>query len=286
MGSKRLVRRGVVAVVGVAGVIVGMVVASAGQSPAPVASAGSTGAAAPTTTAATSGVPTTIPAPNPRGLSGWGTAQPNAMAATVMGGRSWTHMSADERKKVADDLVHVRKVALEIGTVKHALELGYVPNFQYVDGRGYEFIKWSNITDKLDLDRPSMVNFPDKDPDTGIASVAYQVLGTKEAGPPDFHPEVFPWHYHSLLCLKNGSIMGSVEYDPAGKIYKTQAERCENAGAEYQPQLNHWMVDLWVVPGWENPWGLVSSKHPDLIRTPTPWFSSTNVAGPDASVHH
>ena len=41
----------------------------------------------------------------------------------------------------------------------------------------------------------------------------------------------------------------------------------------FRPELDHWMVDFWVIPGWENPWGLVSSKHPDMMFEPTPWFT-------------
>jgi hypothetical protein len=204
------------------------------------------------------------------------------MAATVFRGTSNTRLTPEQRQLLADQLVRARKAALSIGTVAGALRAGYVKNFQYVDGRGYEYIKWSNFKPYLDLDHPTMLNFPSDSPDARVASVAFQVLGSKEAGPPtDLPLEAIPWHFHSNLCRKGDSIVGNIETAPDGTLYQRQIERCRNLGAVAQPWLNHWMVDLWVIPGWENPWGLVSSKHPDLMRTPVPWFTDTHVQGPD-----
>ena len=281
LGKRALIAGSAVAAL-VVGAVAILAIGGGSEQATVVAQGAPAGATASTTTPAGPTIPT-----NPRGLSGWGTAQPNAMAATVMYGTSNTRMTPAQREKWAGQLEQARAAALKIGTVRNALAMGYVKNFQYVDGRGYEYIKWSNFKHTLDLDQPTTVNFPSDDPDARVASVAYQVLGTREDGPPDDLPlSVIPWHFHSNLCKKGNSIVGNIETAPDGTLYKRQVERCKNLGAVPQPQLNHWMVDLWVVPGWENPWGLVSSKHPDLMRTPVPWFTDTNVAGSDINQHH
>lgn len=218
-------------------------------------------------------------------LYGWGTAQPDQMRATVHYGGTNTILSPERRELLGQQLMLVRAVGLSIGTVANAERMGYVKNFQRINGRGYEYVNWSNFTTKLNLWKPTVLAFEDDKPDSRIVSVAYNVLGTIQAGPPkDLPLEVIPWHYHSNLCEKNGTIVGSVEYDQSGKPYADQVQRCLEMGAKFRPDLNHWMVDLWVIPGWENPWGLVSSKHPDLMFTPTPWFSGgTTGQVPDES---
>ncbi len=214
---------------------------------------------------------------------GWGTAQPTAMKATVHYGGSDSIISPDRRAVLAEQLVAVRNAGLAIGTVAEAERQGYVKNFQRIDGRGFEYIKWSNFGPTLDLSKPTVIAFEGDQPDDRIISVAYNVFGTVQAGPPDDLPlEVIPWHYHSNLCEKDGNIVGSIEYDANGVPYPEQVEWCLSQQATFRPDLNHWMTDLWVIPGWENPWGLVSSKHPDMMFEPTPWFSSGRTGGQDA----
>lgn len=216
-------------------------------------------------------------------LYGWGTAQPDQMRATVHYGGTNTILSPERRALLGQQLMLVRAVGMSIGTVANAERMGYVKNFQRINGRGYEYVNWSNFTTKLNLWKPTVLAFEDDKPDSRIVSVAYNVLGTIQAGPPtDLPLEVIPWHYHSNLCEKNGTIVGSVEYDQSGKPYPDQVQRCLDMGARFRPDLNHWMVDLWVIPGWENPWGLVSSKHPDLMFQPTPWFSDSTTGKVDA----
>ena len=217
-----------------------------------------------------------------KALYGWGTAQPTQMKATVHYGGTSTLLSPERRRLLGEQLVQVREAALKIETVAEAENQGFVRNFQRINGRGFEYINWSRFNTKLDLSRPTMLAFDGDSPDSRVMSVAYNVLGAMADGPPtDLPLEVIPWHYHSNLCEKDNSIVGSVEYDANGNPYPEQAQRCKDLGAVFRPELNHWMVDLWVIPGWENPWGLVSSKHPDMMFEPTPWFTSNKTGEVD-----
>lgn len=183
-------------------------------------------------------------------------------------------MAPGRRELLGRQLEEVRTAALKVGTVGQAEKLGYVKNFQRIDGRGYEYINWGYWSHDLHLDRPTMLVFNDTKADSRVIAVAYNVLGSRESGPPkDLPLEAIPWHYHHDLCRKGDSIIGNVETAPDGTLYQNQIDRCVQEGAKFEPELDHWMVDLWVIPGWENPWGLVSSKHPDLFATPQPWFA-------------
>jgi len=254
------------------------------------------------TTVPVSTVPVTTPAPAPstlppdpqfpqetiddhnasKAMYGWGTAQPTQMRATVHFGGTSILLSPERRRLLGEELVQVREAALKIGTVAEAEKQGYVRNFQRINGRGFEYINWSYWSTKLDLSRPTLLAFDGDRPDSRVMSVAYNVLGTMQDGPPtDLPLEVIPWHYHSNLCAKDNSIVGNVEFDANGNPYPEQAQRCKDLGAVFRPELNHWMVDLWVIPGWENPWGLVSSKHPDMMFEPTPWFTSNKTGDAD-----
>lgn len=248
-------------------------------------------AAAPsTTTPSTTAPPTTLFSQEPVADTGaegkrygWGTAQPTAMKATVHYGGTDTLISPERRQLLADQLVQVRNVGLAIGTVAEAERLGFVKNYQRINGRGFEYVNWNNFSNVLDLNKPTVLAFEGDQPDSRIMSVAYNVFGAVQDGPPDDLPlEVIPWHYHSNLCEKDGNIVGSIEYDPNGVPYPEQVEWCLSQQAKFRPDLNHWMTDLWVIPGWENPWGLVSSKHPDMMFEPTPWFSSDRTGEQDA----
>lgn len=230
-------------------------------------------------------VPITSP-PSEGALSGWGAVQPTQMMATVVYGTEQQPMSADRRQLLGEQLDHVRQVVMSIGTVANAERLGYKKNFQRIDGRGWEYINWGYWSDKVDLDKPTMLVFPDTNPDSRVIATAFNVLGTREAGPPDTFPlEVMPWHYHHNLCRKGDSIIGNVETAPDGSLYQNQIDRCIAEGAKFEPELDHWMIDLWIVPGWENPWGLVSSKHPDLFADPQPWFPNRG-SGAQTATHH
>ena len=80
------------------------------------------------------------------------------------------------------------------------------------------------------------------------------MTGAAEAGPPEVLPtEAIPWHFHYDQCMKDGQIIGGEDHPG------------EEEGGTVRPELDGWMVDLWVVPGWYNPWGLISSKPPDLL---------------------
>ena len=222
----------------------------------------------------------------PRQPLGWGAAQPHNMADTTMFGSTSTKLSDARRAILASELEQARAAGLAVGTVRNALREGFVKNWTRVDGRGYEYINWSRWTPKLDLSKPTMLLFEDDKPDSRVISVAYNVLGTRAAGPPkDFPLEVIPWHYHHDLCKKGDSVIGNVETDANGKLIGKGAQRCQVAGASYQPQLDDWMVDLWVIPGWENPWGLVSSKHPDMYLKPQPYFPAATYSSAALGAH-
>lgn len=209
----------------------------------------------------------------PREKLGWGSAQPYRMNATMQFGSSDTPVTNAERKQWGEMLVRARAAAAQTPTVADAERLGFVKNYEYIDGRGVEYINWGRWGTTFDIDKPTLVAAAGDKPTDPIVSIAYQVIGSREAGPPKDLPRALAgWHFHHSLCKAGNDIIGNLETRPDGRLYEEAAQRCLKYGATYMPALDHWMIDLWVIPGWENPWGLESSKHPDLFKDPQPWF--------------
>jgi hypothetical protein len=209
---------------------------------------------------------------------GWGSAQPPHMRATVHYGGSDEPLTTERRALLGSQLEQARAAALAIGTVAEAERQGFVRNFQRIDGRGWDYINWSRFRDELDLSSPSMVVLADDEPDSRVVSVAYNITRSVDEGPPTDMPlESIGWHYHASLCQGLDTMVGSIEYDAEGVPNQDQIERCYELGTQLRNDLSNWMVDLWVIPGWENPWGLISSRHPDLMPAGTPYYSVPGV---------
>lgn len=220
------------------------------------------------------------------GSQGWGSFQPGAMRQIHLG-TSDEPMTPARRKVLADMLVRARDAALEVGTLGNAKKMGYQQvSATPSDGR-IEYVNFA-YQDEFDVDHPSMVVFADDSTDDApVISIAYGVKGSYKDGPPeDFPLEAIPWHYHGPLCFdKEGHIiadMHTFKVDKSTYINGKPAS-CEAHGGVLHTEFSSWMVDLWVVPGWENPWGLVSSKHPDLY--PKPWYDPKGATVPGVTHH-
>ena len=119
------------------------------------------------------------------------------------------------------------------------------------------------LEDGFDANHPEILVFQDDEPDSRVIAIAYNVLGSLEEGPPtDLPLELIGWHLHTNICERDGVFIGSEDFP------------CAENGGTLRPDLDNWMVDLWIIPGWENPWGLISSKHPDLYNLP--WFGENS----------
>jgi hypothetical protein len=228
-------------------------------------------------------------------IYGWGTMQPPGMRATVEYGGTNERLSPERRTLLGYQLAEARQAGLDIGTIAEARRQGFVRNMGFVNGRGVDYINWSRFTDHLDLSKPSILLFPNDSPSARVISVAYNVTRSVEEGPPtDLPLEVIPWHYHASLCQREYTMVGAIGSDADGHPYEEQIQACRDMGATFRPDLSNWMVDLWVMPGWENPWGLASSNHPDMYVQPTPYFpweglpsavpSANGAAGPTPAV--
>lgn len=189
------------------------------------------------------------------GLYGWGAWQPAQMNRPLVGGVSEEPISLETRKFLGEQLQLAREAALAVGTVAEAEAAGYVKLHEFLPGRGVQYANFDYIDETFDIDHPEVLAFPGDEPDTGIAAVAYYVIAGEDQPPPDDLPtDIIPWHSHWAICRK-------------GDVWplSQDEEGCKALGGEIVEGLSGWMLDLWIVPGWENPWGLLSSKHPDLF---------------------
>ena len=193
------------------------------------------------------------------GQYGWGVDQPTMMNRPLVHGVDSKPLSIDRRELLGRQLERARAAALRLPTVRDAEAAGYKLIHEPKPGRGAEFVNDALLDSELELDHPEMLVYASPDPSAPVAGQAYYVIGAIDAGPPkDFPLEAIPWHYHYGICDMDGQYVASEDFP------------CEAEGGEVRDDLTGWMVDLWVVPGWENPWGLISSKHPDLIPPTSP----------------
>lgn len=193
------------------------------------------------------------------GKLGWAADQPPTMLNKIYKGRSDRPLLPERRALLGEQLARARAAAMKAPTVADAEAAGYEKTHEFVYGRGVEYAKWSYVDDQFNIDEPELLAYEDDKPDSRIVSMAYNVLGVAETGPPkDLPLEVIGWHFHTNVCRKGDLYIGSDGYD------------CVGNGGWIDHSKDNWMVDLWVIPGWENPWGLISSKHPDLFNLP--WY--------------
>jgi hypothetical protein len=132
---------------------------------------------------------------------------------------------------------------------------GYVLIHEPHPGRGAELMNFSLLDKTFDIDKPEMLVYRDPSPTAPVVGQAYYVVGPLEAGPPKdaFPLEAIGWHFHWDICQIGDQVVASENFP------------CQKEGGVIRDDWDGWMVDIWAVPGWENPWGLISSKHPDLI---------------------
>lgn len=288
--ARRSPGRGAVARVAIAGALLAGCTTVASTTDGPAATP--TGADGSTTTAASATPSSELPLPEEDpvpawfdkydpaygieegGGFGWGSIQPPNMRMIHLGS-SARPLAADRRAQLGEMLQRARNAGLRIKNLAGAKAAGYTKVTETSTGGRVEYVNYQYADDVFDVDHPEQVVFAANDADrddSPVIAIAYGVMGTYEEGPPEGFPlEYVPWHFHGPLCMApDGSLIADMHtftVDPNTYIDGKPAT-CEEHGGTPRPDLASWMVDLWVMPGWENPYGLISSKHPDLVDMP------------------
>ena len=84
-----------------------------------------------------------------------------------------------------------------------------------------------------------------------VAGIVLNARVVGFAGPNDL------WHTHHQFCISRdtGLVLGAE---------RISDQKCAAAGGENVGLQRNWMMHAWVVPGWENGWGIFSGEHPGL----------------------
>ena len=167
----------------------------------------------------------------------------------------------DERQQLAEQLVHVRALALPYPTVADAEAAGYELTTPYAPGTGAHYGKDADTQppgQPLDLDKPQSFLYDGTEPDSRLVGVMYVQLGGDEV-PDGFAGPLDTWEPFPGQCLEPGTT------DPVfpTKDSVTRAE-CDDAGGTFV-DVTAWIQHVWVVPGWEAPGGVFAPYNADIV---------------------
>jgi len=165
---------------------------------------------------------------------------------------------ADEatRDTLARQLVAARQATAALPTAADAVKAGYFMIVPYLPGIGAHYVKLSYLADDVfDPAKPEILLYSGNYPDSEVVGASYLAGGAKDTPPEGFAGPNDGFHFHDQLCWVQRLVV------PA-----RDAATCADAGGRFRGITGTaiWMNHVWVVPGWESPWGLFSPEHPDL----------------------
>jgi hypothetical protein len=160
---------------------------------------------------------------------------------------------------VAADLDAARGVVARLHTVASVQLAGYRLTSRSLPGIGTHYVDWSRVTAPFDAASPAMLLFDGDGPDAPLVGLSYLVRSASE--PEGFRAGGAVWHRHAGLCLVRGLLVGE---------NVTDRSTCADGAGDFLPGRDLWMLHVWVVPGWNNPWGRFAALNPSLCSQARP----------------
>jgi hypothetical protein len=167
-----------------------------------------------------------------------------------------TPLTPEERVTFTEQAVLADQAVKTYPTVADAEAGGWRRITPYVPCIAAHYINSGALTNPFDPAEPEILLYAGTDPDSEIVGLSYLQLNDGE--PEGFAGGNDAWHVHETLCIGEGGVLGDTG---------TTEEDCEARGGRTVPLGNLWMTHMWNVPGWDSPWGLFSSEHPNLGGT-------------------
>jgi hypothetical protein len=162
-----------------------------------------------------------------------------------------------ERSRLGDELGRARTVAMSLPTAADAVAAGLVVASSDAAGVGTERYDQRNAAlPEFDVTRPLAWIYANGTDDAPVIGLLYDVVGT--SAPQGFTGSDDAWHPHAAECVMQATSGQpfTIPQDDA-----TTGASCEAVGGAVGVG-EHWMLRVWVVPGWENPWGTFAHGHP------------------------
>ena len=196
---------------------------------------------------------------------GWSKVE-NGMQHTMAPDVPLVKIAPAVRTEMLRQLSLTLDVVKKYPTVKDAEAAGYRRAGPFLPGLGTHYVggktnQTGTLTDD-DILHPATIIYAGNAPDSPIAGFMYISIamrpGSKEpegfAGPNDH------WHFHTGICLANGSggVMEALGFD--GSI---TAESCKAKGGNWMA-VTQYLLHVWTVPGYTDPLGVFAHTNPVL----------------------
>lgn len=162
----------------------------------------------------------------------------------------WTGDGGVEPASTVDVLCVVFEVGIVMGTA--ATKSLYGIGAHYV--RGTSLVQAS----RFDLMNPNVLLFDGEGPDAKFAGVSYIIAGTTSGFTGDYDP----WHAHSSVCLKGGTVVSLSEENSAIWLSETD---CTTRGGRILPLARANMLHLWIGPEYMDA-PIFAHDHPKLLN--------------------
>lgn len=166
-----------------------------------------------------------------------------------------------EREELGREVSRVREIALSHPTLSSALDAGWTLVGAYAPGAGQMVVDASrDFRDvEFDIDTPHGLIYASDDPAAPIVGVQYAQWVSPSSGPSGFTGQDASWHLHAGTCVVD---------DPSGDYVipldePTTGSGCQDVNGTRDDTVSY-MIRVWVVPGWENPYGTFAHDHPAL----------------------
>ena len=163
-----------------------------------------------------------------------------------------------QRLELQQQMQQARSLVSQYPTVKDAEAAGYLRSTVYVPCIGAHYTNTS-LAIRFDPAHPSELLYDGSTPDAKLVGLSYLVYH-HNGPPPGFAGPNDHWHQHNAnggLCMSNttGEVVGGET--------STRAE-CAARGGHKTLLIDIWMMQAWVVPGFECSWGVFSGECPEL----------------------
>jgi hypothetical protein len=161
------------------------------------------------------------------------------------------------RDALATHLAQARAAASKYPTAADATKARYVMVAPFLPGLGAHYLNAAYVLDGvIDASKPEVLLYSSNQPDARVVGVSYLTPGNAATQPEGLAGPNDLFHFHDNLCIVSRMAI------PA-----SDAAACTSVGGRISGGFGGvtvWMNHVWVVPGWESPWGLFSSENPEI----------------------
>lgn len=167
----------------------------------------------------------------------------------------------DERSRLGTEVAAARDIALAHPTLSSALADGWTLAGVSAPGTGQLVVdpRRDPRDFPFDVATPLGLIYASSAPDAPVVGVQYAQWVSPSSSPSGFTGQDALWHLHAGTCVVDGP---SGEYALPLDV-PTTGSGCRDVDGTRDDTVSY-MLRVWAVPGWENPFGTFAHDHPEL----------------------